>query len=192
MEATAVKYSLVHYDVKDGEKKNHDVYQVIYKHLFKVAVQLSGSVYYFNAEKEHLVDVAFSKVNEELRRKNKREVHYGVVPVDKEGWEAAAEWTKKSLREKAQHVAASLLDSISKLDEKFHKLIDDPNKHIAKKRARISRAKRQLEEAQGLATIFAVEGDVEDALKASELVIDAQRELFGDLKDELERKGELV
>ncbi len=125
MEQTAVKYSLVHYDVPDGEKLNHDVYQVIYKHLFKVAVQLSGSVYYFNAEKEHLVDVAFSKTNDELRRKNKRPIHYGVIPVDKAGWEAAREWTRKSLREKAQHIAASLLESIEKLDDKFHTLIDE-------------------------------------------------------------------
>lgn len=190
-EETSVKYSIVHYDVKDGEKINHDVYQVIYKHLHPIAIQLSGSVYYFNAEKGHLLDVAFSKINAELERKKKRPVLYGVVPVDASGYEAVREWSKKTLREKAQDIAASLLKSVERLDGLFHGLIDDPNVHVKKKQSRLSYARRALEQARGLAAIFAMEAEVEDAMEASELILNAQREVFGELKDTLESEGKL-
>ncbi len=177
-------YALVDYDVhkdpklpaSEAKKEVVATYTVIYKHLNRISLRFTDSVYMVRESFMHQVEIAFLKINEELREKEMLEVEFHVTPVSEEAVETMRSRSVKSLNEQTREVAASLIGRIERLEEKFNDATDDPNKHLYKVRLAVARAKRELEQARGLAMLFLIEGDVLSAIDATQKVIEVEAE----------------
>ena len=175
---TQIEYALVDYDVH----KDRSIYPLIYKHLKKVALLFTESVYMVNLGEAARVDKAFREINKDLLDAGKPQMTFNVTVIAERETEKMRARSVKALAEFAQFVGKSLLDRIERLEAKFNSNLDDPNAHIKKKGNALSRATRELNMARGLATLFLIEKEVEAAVEATQKILEARKELFTEEK----------
>lgn len=162
-------YALVDYDVHQTP-----TYAVIYKHLGGIAVRFTESVYLIREAFMNVVEVAFSKINEELRERGLEAVDFNVTPVAGKAIDLMRRRSIKSLNAKVREIGASLLGKIERLEDKFDDVTGDVNKHLYRTRLAIAQAKRDVIKARGLATMFIIEGDAQAAIDATVSIIEAE------------------
>ncbi len=180
------RWRLVDYDVhRDPKAQQNDpkekkriveTYLTIYKHLGGVSLRFTDSVYMVREEFAQTVEVAFGKINLELKDAGYPEVEFHVTLIDESMAVLMRKRAVKSLNEQVREIGASLLKSIERLEKKFDPLTDDVNDHLKKTRLKIAEAKRNIEKARGLATLFVIEQDATSGIEAVRRVIEAEEE----------------
>ncbi len=193
MSETKQGYALVDYDVHqdrkltkaEAKKEVVATYTIIYKHLDRISLRFTDSVYMVREDYMHQVELAFLKINKELEEREMAQVEFHVTPIAEGAWEKMRNRSVKSLNDRTRQVGASLMARIERLEEKFNENIDDPNKHLYKTRLAIARAKRELNEARALALMFVIETDTLSAIEATKKVIDLEAERRMLKKDEI-------
>ena len=188
-------YALVDYDVH-ADLKDKDAhlatYQLIYAHLGGIALRFTDSVYIVKQENANITNMAFAKINDELKKKKLAQVEFHVTEVSHEAYLKMRSRSVKSLNDQVREIAQSLLHRIERLEARFNEKTDDVEAHLYKSRLAVARARRELDEARGLATMFMIEKEAETALEASNKIIEAEalkRQAKKDAKKEAEKKA---
>lgn len=191
-------FALVDYDVH-ADSKDKDAhlatYQVIYANLAGIALRFTDSVYMVKQENANITNMAFTKINDDLKKKKLAQVEFHVTEVSHDAYLKMRSRSIKSLNDQAREIGASLIARIERLEAKFNEKTDDVEAHLYKSRLAIARARRELDEARGLAVMFMIEKDATVALEASAKIVEAEatkRQLKKDAKKAEEAKAEVA
>lgn len=189
-------YALVDYDVH-ADSKDKDAhlvtYQLIYAHLGGIALRFTDSVYIVKQENANLTNMAFTKINDELRKRKLAQVEFHVTEVSHDAYLKMRSRSIKSLNDQVREIGRSLIERIERLEAKFNDKTDDVEAHLYKSRLAVARARRELDEARGLATMFIIEKDAALGIEASLKIIEAEatkRQMKKDAKKAEEAKAE--
>jgi hypothetical protein len=180
---TTLEYALVDYDVRDVEH-NKAVYPIIYHYMGPISIPYTESVDLVNIAYAHKVEEAFRKINSDLREKGLKEVEFHITEVAERAFEKVRNRSISSFKNLCSKIAQSLLDRIDRLEKRFNDKTDDVNEMLDKRNDAIAKARRELNEARGLAMIFLIEGEVKDAVESTHKIIEAQASLRDALKEQ--------
>lgn len=185
--AGAVEYALVDYDVHKDPKapKEHlSTYAIIYKHLDRISIKFSDSVYIVRGDRQYEVELAFANINKELREKGLKPVTHNITETAEKALEKMQKRSRMSLNERIREIGKSLLGKIERLEKKFNEVTGDVNDHLYKGRLVIAWAKRELDMARGVATMFLMDGDASVAMEIKDTLekIEREQEKRGELK----------
>lgn len=189
-------FALVDYDVhSDGKDKDAHLvtYQIIYQNLGSLALRFTDSVYMVKQESAALLNMAFAKINDDLKRRKLAQVEFHVTEVSEKAFLQMRSRSVKSLNDQAREIGKSLLARIDRLEAKFNDKTDDVEAHLYKSRLAIARARRELDEARGLAVLFVIEKDSMVAIEATQKIVEAEatsRQMKKDAKKAEEAKAE--
>jgi len=178
-----MEYGLVDYDVQDI-RNNMSVYRTIYKHLSKVSLRYTDSVYLVNLAHMSRVDRAMQDINSDLKVSGKQIVDFHVTRIAPESSDEIRGRSQTALANLICGIASRLNNAIDKMEADLgeHHASIDINKWASARRARIVGAARELREARGLALIFSLEQNVAVAVEATDKVVAAARLAAGILK----------
>lgn len=189
-------FALVDYDVhSDGKDKDAHLvtYQIIYQNLGSLALRFTDSVYMVKQESAALLNMAFAKINDDLKRRKLAQVEFHVTEVSEKAYLQMRSRSVKSLNDQAREIGKSLLARIERLEAKFNDKTDDVEAHLYKSRLAIARARRELDEARGLAVLFVIEKDSMVAIEATQKIVEAEatsRQMKKDAKKAADAKEE--
>lgn len=178
-----MEYGLVDYDVKDI-RRNHCVYGIIYKHLRKVSLRYTDSVYLVNLAHAAEVQQAMQDINGDLAKAGKAVVEFHTTRIHPDSAEEVRGRSVMALTEMVQGIAGKLNNAIDKMEQELRDHASSINMHdwSLKRKNRVRDARKELALARGLALIFMLEADVVDAVEASEKIVKARALAAGILK----------
>ena len=181
-----VEYALVDYDAH-----NRRLYPTIYKHLGPLSVPFTESVVMVNLAQVHKVHQAFDEINKDATKKGYGTLTFNITDVHPRKAHEMRERSVKAHGEQTRLIGKRLLEKLDRLEKRF-KPSDDVEAHVYKQRLLIAQAKRDLDEARGVALLFLIEKDAQHAIDASQKIVDAQRKIWQDtrLKQREERQKE--
>lgn len=169
-----VEYALVDYDAH-----NRRLYPTIYKHLGPLSVPFTESVVMVNLAQVHKVHAAFDAINKDASKKGFGTLTFNITDVHPRKASEMRERSIKAHGEQTRLIGKRLIEKLDRLEKRF-KPTDDVEKHVYKQRLLIAQAKRDLDEARGVALLFLIEKDAQQAVDASQKIVDAQRKLWQD------------
>jgi len=169
--ADEVRYAVVDYDVHGNNK----AYSRIYKHLRKVAIMFTESVYMVNIAQAVKVHDAFTKINKDLEEAGLGTLQFDTLEIAEREFEKMRNRSVSALTLQVQEIVNSLHKSIEVLEVKYDPKVDDPNDLISERKVRVAKARNLLKQARGVAMLFLIDKDVNDAVSAADLVIEAQK-----------------
>ena len=175
------QHAIFNFDVH-GDK---GLYGAVYKELGPHAVRYgSDSSYLILYAHKAQVEAKMESINIAARHNGHKGVEYRTRRTHPD---EAAEIKEDSINELHKHVAfltQSMLDRIERLEKKFNEKVDDVNEMISKRNDAIAKARRQIDEARGLAMLFLIDKEVAGAVDAAKMVADAQASVRDALKEQ--------
>lgn len=176
-----LQYAAFNFDVHDDKS----LYAAVYKELGPHAIPNgSASSYLVIYGHKAQIETKIEQINFKAHAKGKRGVTYKIRRTHPDEADVVREDSINELHSHVAFITQSMLDRIDRLEKKFNEKVDDVNEMIQKRNDAISKARRQLDEARGLAMLFLIEQEVGSAVEASKMVADAQATMRDALKEQ--------
>lgn len=175
-----LQYAAFNFDVHEDK----GLYAAVYKELGPHAIPNgSASSYLVLYAHKAQVEAKMEQLNAKAALKGKKGVTYKIRRTHPD---ESAEVRADSINELHAHVAfitQSMLDRIDRLEKKFNEKVDDVNEMVQKRNDAISKARRQIDEARGLAMLFLIDKEVGSAVEAANMVAEAQASVRDAIKE---------
>lgn len=183
-----LQYAAFNFDVHDDKS----LYAAVYKELGPHAIPNgSASSYLVVYGHKAQIENKIAQINFKANAKGKRGVSYKIRRTHPDEADVVREDSINELHSHVAFITQSMLDRIDRLEKKFNAQVDDVNEMIQKRNDAISKARRQLDEARGLAMLFLIDKEIGSAVEAANMVAEAQGTMRDALKvqyaDEIKR-----
>ena len=193
-----VSFGLLMYDVP---VETPHLYPVIARAIRNRALFVNLSCYLIQMAQRNQLEMSLKQAMEdaelECKKNNKpfKMVDYKILRFDPSESENLRQISAQELNKQVADIGKSLLASIERYEEKLNKKEYDIDTHITRFHAAVWKAKRDLDEARGLAMVFLIDKDVATAIDASTKILEAQAICLAKAKEEakkLEEKAKKV
>lgn len=179
-EQRALQYAAFNFDVHDDKS----LYTAVYKELGPHAIPNgSASSYLVLYGHKAQIEAKMEQINFKAHAKGKRGVTYKMRRTHPDEAGVVREDSVNELHAHVAFITQSMLDRIDRLEKKFNEKVDDVNEMIQKRNDAISKARRQLDEARGLAMLFLIDKEISSAVEAADMVTKAQATMRDVLKE---------
>lgn len=190
---TGLDFSILFYDVPVGQTR---LYNVIANVLRKRALFVNLSCYLIQMAQRNQLEMALNQAMEKEEEaclkegKPFKRIDYKILRFDPSETEKLRQISAEELRKQVAAIGTSLIESIDRYDENLKCGKYDVDTHLTRFKGAYRKAKRDLDEARGLALLFLIDKDVATAIDATVKVMDAQKTVLDKEKDAAKAREE--
>ncbi len=175
-----IQYAVLNFDVHGAKALYNEIYREIGPHAIRNFGSQSSCLINF-AHKARF-DGAMEKINGKAKARGKQ-VSYRIRRLHPDEAGENRQDSILALKALCATISDRLLTRADEIEKKFNSKTDDVNEMLQKRNDAISQARRDLDEARSLTLVFLVEGEVGDAVKATQKIVEAETAFRNDLKE---------
>ena len=176
-----IQTAIFNFDVHGDKSLYGAVYKALGPHAVRYGSDSSSLIPYSH---KAVVEGKMAEINQGAALKGRKGVEYRTRRTHPDEASEIREDSINELHKSVAFITQSMLDRIERLEKKFNEQVDDVNEMISKRNDAIAKARRQIDEARGVAMLFMIDKDVTSAVEAAKAVADAQASVRDALKEQ--------